>query len=64
MAEAAWLPIAAGCSIRRAIQKEIVQPLAVRILQGEFRDGDRILVDVQKGHLEFRHQEAPAQVAA
>jgi ATP-dependent Clp protease ATP-binding subunit ClpA len=44
------------------IQREIVQPLAMRLLRSEFRDGDTVAVDVQDGRLDFRHREA--EVAA
>ncbi|RJP21012.1 MAG: ATP-dependent chaperone ClpB [Deltaproteobacteria bacterium] len=32
--------------LRRAIQKEVQDPLAVKLLQGEFRDGDKVTVDI------------------
>ena len=44
--------------LKRAIQKEIVQPLAMRLLQGEFHDGDTVLVDARDGQIEFRGREA------
>ncbi|HEU0028260.1 MAG TPA: ATP-dependent chaperone ClpB [Ktedonobacterales bacterium] len=45
--------------LRRAIQREIAQPLATRLLQDEFRDGDTIVVDAQKsGQMVFRRREA------
>ena len=31
--------------LRRKIQEVIINPLALRVLQGEFKDGDRVLVD-------------------
>ena len=55
-------PIYGARPLKRAIQKEIVQPLAMRLLQGEFKDGDRILADVRDGHIDFRR--AAAAVAA
>jgi ATP-dependent Clp protease ATP-binding subunit ClpB len=39
-------PVYGARPLKRTIQKSIVQPLAVRLLQGAFKDGDRILVDV------------------
>ena len=32
--------------LKRVIQQRIQNPLALRLLQGEFRDGDAILIDV------------------
>jgi ATP-dependent Clp protease ATP-binding subunit ClpB len=54
-------PVYGARPLKRAIQKEIVQPLAVRLLRGDFRDGDRILLDVTDGRVEFQRQE-PALV--
>ncbi len=56
-------PVFGARPLKRTIQKQLVQPLAVRLLQGEFVDGDRILVDVgADGGLEF--EKAPAAVTA
>lgn len=44
--------------LRRAIQREITQPLASHLLQEEFHDGDTILVDVQAGKLVFQRPAA------
>ena len=35
--------------LRRKIQEVIVNPLALRVLQGEFKDGDRVIVDFRGG---------------
>ncbi|HZU04641.1 MAG TPA: ATP-dependent chaperone ClpB [Chloroflexota bacterium] len=55
-------PIYGARPLKRTIQKEIVQPLASRLLQGEFRDGDTIVVDVADGQLTFRRREAAVGV--
>jgi ATP-dependent Clp protease ATP-binding subunit ClpB len=47
-------PVYGARPLKRAIQKEVVQPLAVQLLQGAFRDGDNILVDLADGKLAFR----------
>jgi ATP-dependent Clp protease ATP-binding subunit ClpB len=57
-------PIYGARPLKRTIQKEIVQPLAIKLLQGEFHDGDTIEVAVADGHLAFRRQEAPVAVTA
>ncbi|MBI5696374.1 MAG: AAA family ATPase, partial [Nitrospirae bacterium] len=48
--------------IKRAIQSEILNPLALKILAGEFGDGDTVRVDALKGTktLAFRKVEARA----
>jgi ATP-dependent Clp protease ATP-binding subunit ClpB len=39
--------------LKRAIQQQIENPLAQRILKGEFVPGDRIRVGVREGQLTF-----------
>jgi ATPases with chaperone activity, ATP-binding subunit len=39
--------------LKRAIQQQIENPLAQKILQGSFVPGDRIRVTVRNGQLEF-----------
>ncbi|MDQ6794483.1 MAG: AAA family ATPase, partial [Chloroflexota bacterium] len=59
-------PVYGARPLRRAIQQQIVQPLALRLLQGDFQDGDTIVVDVHDGRLDFRRKESrvPAGVSA
>jgi ATP-dependent Clp protease ATP-binding subunit ClpB len=52
-------PVYGARPLRRAIQQQIVQPLALQLLQGKFHDGDDILVDVEDGAFVFRAQETP-----
>ena len=42
--------------LRRVIQKEILDPLSMEILDGKFKEGDRIVVDADGGHLKFSPQ--------
>jgi ATP-dependent Clp protease ATP-binding subunit ClpB len=39
--------------LKRTIQRRILDPLAMRVLQGEFRDGETIRIDVVDGDLRF-----------
>jgi ATP-dependent Clp protease ATP-binding subunit ClpB len=57
-------PVYGARPLKRTIQKEIVQPLAVKLLQGEFHDGDTIEVGLEDGHLAFRRQEVPVAATA
>jgi ATP-dependent Clp protease ATP-binding subunit ClpC len=42
--------------LRRAIQRFVENPLSVRLLKGDFRPGDAVLIDEQNGELVFeRH---------
>jgi ATP-dependent Clp protease ATP-binding subunit ClpB len=59
-------PVYGARPLKRAIQQHIVQPLAMRLLRGEFEDGDRIVVDVGNGELDFSKggTRAPAMAEA
>jgi ATP-dependent Clp protease ATP-binding subunit ClpB len=39
--------------LKRVIQKRLIDRLALRLLEGEFSDGDRIRVDAEGGELTF-----------
>jgi ATP-dependent Clp protease ATP-binding subunit ClpB len=55
LARAGFDPVYGARPLKRTIQKDLVQPLAVRLLQGEFADGDTILVEVAPdGALAFK----------
>ena len=45
IAEIGYEPAFGARPLRRAIQKHLQDPLAIRILNGEFREGDRVLID-------------------
>jgi ATP-dependent Clp protease ATP-binding subunit ClpB len=49
LAEIGYDPAYGARPLRRAIQKHIQDPLAVKILQGEFREGDNIQVEADPG---------------
>ena len=51
--EAGFDPVYGARPLKRAIQQQIENPLAQKILQGEFLPGDRIKAGVHEGHLAF-----------
>jgi ATP-dependent Clp protease ATP-binding subunit ClpB len=53
LGEAGFDPVYGARPLKRAIQQQIENPLAQRILQGEFVPGDRIQVSAQDGELGF-----------
>jgi ATP-dependent Clp protease ATP-binding subunit ClpB len=58
-------PIYGARPLKRVIQQRIQNPLALKLLQGEFREGDTLLVDVDdRGELTFRTSETTKSVAA
>jgi ATP-dependent Clp protease ATP-binding subunit ClpB len=50
-------PVYGARPLKRTIQKRVLDPLAVRVLEGEFSEGDRVLVDVGAEGLTFAKNE-------
>lgn len=48
LAERGFDPVYGARPLKRTIQKEIQNPLAMKILAGEFREGDTVVIDVSK----------------
>jgi ATP-dependent Clp protease ATP-binding subunit ClpB len=64
LARAGFDPVYGARPLKRTIQKDLVQPLAVRLLQGEFRDGDAIEVDATgDATLTFTVSRVPGRLA-
>ncbi len=57
LAEKGYDPVFGARPLKRTIQREVQDPLALKILQGEFQDGDVVLVDVRDGELVFTKQQ-------
>jgi ATP-dependent Clp protease ATP-binding subunit ClpB len=53
LGEAGFDPVYGARPLKRAIQQQIENPLAQRILEGEFQPGDRIRIGARDGHLSF-----------
>jgi ATP-dependent Clp protease ATP-binding subunit ClpB len=53
IAEAGWDPAYGARPLKRSIQRLLENPLAVRLLEGDFEAGDVVLVDAQNGDLVF-----------
>ena len=63
VAEAGWDPTYGARPLKRAIQRLIENPLAVRLLEGDFAEGDTVLVDARDGELVFEKVPASEPVA-
>ncbi len=63
LAEAGWDPTYGARPLKRAIQRMLENPLALRLLEGEFEEGDTIRVDAQDGELVFARAERVAAAA-
>jgi ATP-dependent Clp protease ATP-binding subunit ClpB len=53
LADAGWDPAYGARPLKRAIQRLVENPLALRLLEGDFADGDTIRVDAQNGDIVF-----------
>ena len=49
-------PVYGARPLKRAIQKELENPLATKILENVFTEGDMILVELKDGSLHFSHK--------
>ncbi|MEK6690258.1 MAG: ATP-dependent chaperone ClpB [Nitrospirota bacterium] len=53
LAKEGYDPTYGARPLKRLIQKDVLNPLAMRILSGEFKEGDTVEVDAEKGTLKF-----------
>jgi ATP-dependent Clp protease ATP-binding subunit ClpB len=52
-------PMYGARPLKRTIQRRVLDPLAMRVLEGEFHEGDVIRIDSPRGELEFSRAEQP-----
>ena len=64
LADAGFDPLYGARPLKRAIQAEIENPLAKRILEGEFGPKDRVKVDARGGRIVFQRDHAAVSAAA
>jgi ATP-dependent Clp protease ATP-binding subunit ClpB len=62
--DAGWDPTYGARPLKRAIQRLLENPLALRLLEGDFAAGDSIVVDAQNGDLVFTKAAAAEAAAA
>jgi ATP-dependent Clp protease ATP-binding subunit ClpA len=53
LAEKGWDTVYGARPLKRAIQKNILDPLALDVLQGKFREGQTVIVERDGSQLEF-----------
>jgi ATP-dependent Clp protease ATP-binding subunit ClpB len=53
-------PMYGARPLKRTIQRKVLDPLALRVLEGEFREGDRVIVDAGPDGLRFEKKQAVA----
>ena len=54
LAKEGYDPVYGARPLKRAIQREILDPLSLEILEGRFKEGDRIVTEVRDGSLMFK----------
>ncbi|MGH7563980.1 MAG: AAA family ATPase, partial [Gemmatimonadota bacterium] len=61
LAERGFDPVYGARPLKRVIQTDLMNPLAVELLEGSLQEGDHVVVDVAEGgeSLAFRSAEAP-----
>jgi len=64
LAEAGWDPAYGARPLKRAIQRLVENPLALRLLEGDFADGDAVRVDAREGEIVFEKATAATPAAA
>jgi ATP-dependent Clp protease ATP-binding subunit ClpB len=64
LAEEGWDPAYGARPLKRAIQRLLENPLALRLLEGDFAEGDTVRVDAAGGELVFDRVEAAATATA
>ncbi len=53
LANLGYDPVYGARPLKRALQKEVLDPLALRVLNGEFVGGDAVIADLHQGELRF-----------
>jgi ATP-dependent Clp protease ATP-binding subunit ClpB len=64
LADQGWDPAYGARPLKRAIQRFVENPLALRLLEADIGEGDTILVDARDGELVFEKAELVSPVAA
>jgi ATP-dependent Clp protease ATP-binding subunit ClpB len=64
LAEKGWDPVYGARPLKRAIQRTVLDPLALDVLQGKFREGATVVVDRDGNELVFRSGDREPAVAA
>jgi len=63
LVERGWDPVYGARPLKRIIQKDIQNPLALKMLKGEFLEGDSVEIDVgEKGGLTFQKRINPKRI--
>jgi ATP-dependent Clp protease ATP-binding subunit ClpB len=61
--EEGYDPVYGARPLKRTLQRRLLDPLALAVLQGRFREGDSVKVDMQNGELVLNRETDAASVA-
>jgi ATP-dependent Clp protease ATP-binding subunit ClpB len=64
IAEEGYDPHFGARPLKRTLQRRVQNPLAMRLLKGEFKPGDTVVVDFARGEFQFRAQKHEPVAAA
>jgi ATP-dependent Clp protease ATP-binding subunit ClpB len=62
LADIGYDPLYGARPLKRAIQKEILNPLATKLLDGTFREGDTVVADMEDKGMTFRKKEVAGKI--
>jgi len=62
IADIGYDPVYGVRPLQRTVRREIETPMAKHLLSGDFKDGDRILVDIENERIILRKEEGPVPV--
>jgi ATP-dependent Clp protease ATP-binding subunit ClpB len=57
-------PVFGARPLKRLIQKEVLDPLSMKLLRGDLRDGETVVVDIEGGRLNFHANMSQAPLVA
>jgi ATP-dependent Clp protease ATP-binding subunit ClpB len=60
--EEGYDPVYGARPLKRTLQRRLLDPLALAVLQGEFKEGETVKVEVQDGALVLNRETAPASL--
>jgi ATP-dependent Clp protease ATP-binding subunit ClpB len=55
-------PVYGARPLKRVIQRRVLDVIALKVLEGDFREGDAIVIDAERGELKFEKQEMAGRV--
>jgi ATP-dependent Clp protease ATP-binding subunit ClpB len=62
LVEEGYEPAYGARPLKRTIQRRVLDPLAMRVLQGEFTEGDHIIVNANRDGIVFEKRKEPITV--